>query len=865
MLRLFLKHSLRYFARHKTLTALNILGIALGVTVFIAIRIVNYSALESFKASVDIVAGKANLQVVGDGLRFDERVFREVRGHPDILAATPVVEEVTAMEDIPGEYLQVVGIDAFTNAPLRTYEFAPGQGKEAGEKKFNQEDIYAFSTDPAVIVISESLAARLGIRTGQNAEPIRLRTRDGVRAFKPRFVYRPNEDMPGLDEHLAFMDIANAQVNFGHTGVLNRIDLLVREGADLEAVAADLRAIKGMPDNALVQPPDRRGSQIELMIGAFQLNLTALSLVALLVGMFLIYNTVAAAVVRRRSEIGLLRALGLTARQVQGLFLAEALLQGLAGLVLGLGLGIALAGQLLAAVSQSITSLYIRLSIQELLISPTAILGAVGLTLGAVLLAAWFPSREASRIPPVEALSLGHLREKARLATGRWLVLGLVLLGLCVAFAYASQNGGPAWLSFVSALCCLLGFAFLVPMLSQVLARWLPTPNILSRLAAMQFVQSLHRNAVTIAALATALAMVVGISVMIHSFRTTVEAWLHRSVQADLFIAPAENLDIGPTKTIHPDIVRLAEETEGIAAFNVYRELKTRFRQRPVKVVAVGFPVAADRARLNFIDTLDGATGDGLLRAAAGKDEVVVSEAFARKFGVAPGQTLELATPDGPVRFAIRGIYQDYSTDRGIILMDTATYQRLWKDTGYNSIALYAEPGTTAEELRERLRPGVNALGAYLLYSNQQVRDEVFNTFDQTFAVTYLLQFIGLFIGGLGIFLSLIILIGERTREFGVLRAVGASRGQVESIVLWESALIAVAGILAGITAGLALAWLLSNVINVAFFGWTIAWATPWGFLLSLPFWVLLAALVSAWWPAKSAGRLAIAEAVKME
>ncbi|MEM1059645.1 MAG: FtsX-like permease family protein [Verrucomicrobiota bacterium] len=863
MLRLFFKHSLRYFARHKTLTALNVLGIALGVTVFIAIRIVNYSALESFKASVDIVAGKANLQVVGDGLRFDERVFRDVRAHPEVVAATPVVEEIAALADYPGEYLQIVGVDAFTNDPLRTYQLNPGRPDEGEE--FDTEEAFSFSTDPAIIAISEDLAERLGLVTGENAGVLRVQTRDGVREFRPRFVYQPNEDMPGLDEQLAFMDIANAQVNFGHTGRLNRIDVLVREGADVDAVIADLRALPGLPENALVQPPDRRGSQIELMIGAFQLNLTALSLVALLVGMFLIYNTVSAAVVRRRGEIGLLRALGLSRGQVQSLFMGEALLQGLAGLALGLGLGVALAGQLLSTVSESITSLYIRLSIQELLISPSSLLAAAGLTLGAVFLAAWFPSREAARIPPVEALSLGHLRDKARHTTGRWLALAILFLAFCVGFAWISQSGAPAWLSFLSALFCLLGFAFLVPGLSLLAARWLPRPGVVARLAATQFVQSLHRNAVTIAALATALAMVVGISVMIHSFRTTVEAWLYRSVQADLFIAPAENLDIGPTKTLRPEILPLVRETPGVADYNLYRELRSQYDGRPVKVVAVGFPVAAERARLNFRETEGGRAGRDLLVEAAGQDQVVVSEAFARKFGVGAGDTLELPTPGGAVPFAVRGVYQDYSTERGIVLMDTATYQAHWRDQAHNSLAIYAEPGVSAEELRERLRPGVNALGNFLLYSNQQVRREVFNTFDQTFAVTYLLQFIGLLVGGLGIFLSLIILIGERTRELGVLRAAGASRAQLRGIVLWESGLIALTGTVAGMAAGLVLAWLLSNVINVAFFGWTIAWATPWLFLLSLPLWVMLAALASAWWPARVAGRLDIAAAVKME
>src|SRR5271163_4229154 len=411
MLRLFLTHSLRYFARHPALTALNVIAIALGVTVFLAVQIINHSALESFRASVDIVAGKADLEVIGDGLRFDEQAYPIVDRDPDIAAATPTVEDVASLTDYPGEYLQLLGVDIFSNGPLRTFELHDAQNQKP--------DVVQFLRDPKIIALTRKMSQRLGLKIG---DPLRVDTQTGIETFHIGYILDFGEDAPGADEHLSVMDIANVQENFRHAGKLSRISAIVRPGAAFPAVLARLRG--EVPASVIVQSPDRRNRQIERMIGAFQLNLTALSLISLLVGMFLIYNTVATAVVRRRHEIGVLRALGLSGLQVQALFMAEALVLGIIGSLLGLALGVVLAAQLVGAVSQTITSLYILTSIQNLFISPWAVAAALILCLGAVLLAAWFPAREAASLSPVEALSIGHLEESSARSTGRWLALG---------------------------------------------------------------------------------------------------------------------------------------------------------------------------------------------------------------------------------------------------------------------------------------------------------------------------------------------------------------------------------------------------------------------------------------------------------
>jgi putative ABC transport system permease protein len=849
MLRLFLTHSLRYFARHPALTALNIVGIALGVTVFLAVQIINHSALESFRASVDIVAGKANLECIGDGLRFDEAAYPIVANDPDVVAATPTVEDVATLTDYPGEYLQLLGVDIFSNGPLRTFEL-----KDNHKQK---PDVVSFLRDPKVIALTRKLSQRLGLKIG---DTIRLDTQAGIETFRINYLIEFGEDAPGADEHISVMDIANVQEDFRHAGKLSRISAILRPGADIASVIARLRG--ELPANVIVQSPDRRNRQIERMIGAFQLNLTALSLISLLVGMFLIYNTVATAVVRRRHEIGVLRALGLSGLQVQGLFMAEALLLGIVGSILGLFLGVVMAGQLVGAVSQTITSIYILASIQNLFISPWIVIAALVLCLGAVLLAAWLPAREAALLAPVEALSIGHLEEQSARGTARWTVIGIGLLILAALVAHVALTYGPAWISFGAALFALLGFAFFVPVMSVSFSRYIKPRSVMARIAFGHFAQSLHRTSMAIASLVVALAMVVGISTMIFSFRTTVEDWLTRSIQSDLVIAPAANLVVGNREMIRPGVEEIIAKTPHVT-YDSFRELRVQLQGQSVKLASVRLSVTRD------IEPLALSQGEPLaaVDAAIHDGAVLVSQPFFRKFHLGLGDTINLATPTGRRDFKISGVYIDYTTEGGVILVDWQTYRKYWQDDSINGLFIYIDKksGLTAAQLQADLRPKLAPFGDYLIKSNQELHDQVFRIFDQTFSVTYILQTIGIIISGLGIFLSLSILVTERRREISILRAIGASRRQIEAMVLWEAGIIGLLGSFLGTIAGLALAWILSFVINVSFFGWTISWATPWHFLLGLPVAVIAAALAAGYFPARQAARLDIAEGVKME
>ena len=848
MFSLFLRHCGRQILRHPAMSAVTVLSVALGVALFIGVLVLNRSALSAFRASVDATAGKANLEVSGDGVSMEEELLRTVRSTPGIAAATPLVEQVCLVADHPGEYLQLEGIDLFSNAPFRAFSLEAGGSSES--------DLLEFFRDPRAIALTASLARKLGLRLGDR---ITVRTENGPATFVLRYLVEFHGKAVGADEHLALLDIASAQESFGLVGKLSRISCLLDPGADPERVASRLR--QRLPLSMIVQTPEGRSRRVEKMLGAFELNLTALSLVSLFVAMYMIYNAVEASVVRRRGEIGLLRSLGLQRSGVQILFLGEALVVGGVGVLLGLPLGLLLARSLLGVISESVTAIYALLHIERISVSTGAIGIASVAGLAAVAAAAWFPAREAAGVEPVEAFSLGTLAEKSRRAGPRWAAAALLCWTLSGGLAWLALFAGPAPLSFGAALFALLGFTLLVPLVCRGISARFRFRSVLPRLAMAHFSRSLHHNGITVAALLAALAMYVSVTVMIYSFRRTVDDWLHRTVTADLFVAPAINVRAGTQQALPPEIEQAVASLPSLSAYERYREQRISFRGETVKCAALRFPVAAEYSGLSL------RRGDArrVLTESAGRDRLVVNESFARRFHVEEGDRIEIPTPRGSQPFTVAGVFYDYTTEFGLFLIDWEAFRRYWPEERCQTLGLYLRPGADPEEVRKSLQREIAPLGDWIVYSNREVRKEVFRVFDQTFTVTELLKGITLIVCASGIFLNFVILSVERRREIGVLRSIGVGRGGVEAMLVGEAALLGAIASLLGLLAGTGLSLVLTYVINPAFFGWTVRWAMPWKLLWELPPAVILAAILSAYWPARKCARIPVAEAMRME
>jgi len=830
---------------------LNILSVALGVSVYLATQIANQSANRAFASSVDLVAGKAELEITAPTARLSETVLPRVTAVAGVTAATPIVEGFVSLPDFRGDYLEILGIDVFTNAPFRTFD--PSNFDAGGF------DIQRWLGPPGSIAVSEEFVSQHHLKQG---DKIRARVNGIDRELEIGFLLRSDES---FDPHFAAMDIGWAQEVFGRRGDLSMIQLKLSDPRQRDAVIARLRDI--LPKDVRVATPARRTEEVDKMLGGFQLNLTMMSLVSLLVGMFLIYNTVSASVVRRQHEIGILRSLGVTRNEVRSLFLAEAFVLGAIGSVLGLIGGVVLAHILVRAVSATISSLYVLVNVRDLSLHPWAFILAFVVGLGSVIMSAFFPAQAAAKQQPVAALHGGTRLERSVNPSLGWLFSGLLCVLAAAIFSYLSLSTGPRWLSFGGAFFVLAGFSFLVPRLmfhfsraaGNLLRRFRfrrRNPAIEVQLAAANLSRGLLRNSVTVAALAVAVAMTVGVTVMVFSFRKTVEAWINDTLLADVFITTAGN-EAGGNAFFSAEAFEFLAHHSAVAEADTFREIELPMGDSEITLAVIH----GTRRQFKFV------TGDRteLMRRFHAEPCVFVSESFARRHRVRQNEMLELTTPNGPRAFPIAAVFYDYTRDQGIVYMSAENFTRFWNDDRIHSVALYLREGHGAEEVRKDLWDHFGQKRHFTIFSNQSLRRRVFEIFDQTFAVTHVLLAISLFVAITGIFLSLTILITERRRELAILRAIGASAGQIRKLLLSETAMLGALAAMVGVASGICLALVLTGVINRAFFGWTIRLAFPWRTLAFTPVWILAAAIIAGVVPAWRASRMALADNLRDE
>ncbi len=846
--RLFRWHVLRYLAKHPLLATLNVTTVALGVALYVAIQIANYSANRAFEASVDVVAGKAQLEVYAPARNLPDDLLPIIAHHAGIAAATPIIRGFVTLPDFPGEYLDLLGIDILTNGPFRTFELT--------DFRTRQFDIQQWLRGPRTVAVSEELAGQHHLRAG---DKIKVQINGRATDLTIGYLLRTRGTSANADSHFAAMDIGWAQEFLSRRNTLDSISLRLTDGSDLAKIAAELK--KELPPDCTVAPPARRGEQVEKMLAGFQLNLQAMSLVSLLVGMFLIYNTIEASVVRRRHEIGILRSLGVTRGEVRWLFLGEAVVLGAIGIALGLAGGYLLARALVGTVAETISSLYVLLSVREVSVAPWIWRSAVLLGFASVITAAWFPARAAAALNPVDSLHHGaRIEQSVRLSRG-WILAGGISLLFSVLLSLLALRTGPPWLGFGAAFFVLAGFSSLAPEITARFSRAISAAihrHIELRLAAQNLSRTLLRNSVTIASLAAAVAMTVGVAVMVFSFRQTVGDWINQTLVADLFIGPAANEIAGPTSFVPPAAIEYLKTKPEVAELDTYRGVELPFRKQTIAVAVI-----TGKARRNL--RLRQGRNDEIIPRFYREQCVLISESFSRRYHLAEGDTIELPSPEGRKSFPIAGVFYDYTRDQGTVFLSRKNFLKFWHDDRVNSIALFLKPEANPELVAKDFREHFSRRGEFSIYSNRLLRSRIFEIFDQTFAVTYVLRTIAVLVAVIGIFLGLTTLVTERSRELGIMRSIGASAAQIRRLLLWESGMIGVLASALGLAAGLCLALVLTGVINRAFFGWTIQLAFPWVSLAWTPVWIIAAAVAAGWIPAWRAGRLNVAEAVRSE
>ena len=870
--RLFSQFIVRHLLQERLRSAATILGIALGIAVIIAIQLTNASSVRGFAKALETMSGKTSLEVLnagGAGLGFDELRLRELGWLRAYGQISPVIEGDADVKTGGNmhESVRVLGVDILRDRSFRDYsllEFA-AKGRQPSRQEF-----LTLLVDPHALILTEKFARRHGLQIGSTIE---MTCADQAENFVVRGLLKDEGAGRTLDGNFVLMDIAAAQRAFQRLGRIDRLDVLLHEGQAIDLAEERIKqrlAASETLTGLQVQRPARRGRQVEKMLEAFHFNLTALSYIALLVGLFLIYNTVSISVITRRAEIGTLRALGTTSKQVLALFLAEAALLAVIGCALGVLFGRLLSYGAVKLTATTVNSLYIATAAAPPPLEFKHLVLAFALGLPLSLLAATLPALEAARVTPTAAMR-GHdrLESRFRLRTWYWLA-PLVLLAFAWWFAQQRAVVGLPLFGYASALALVFGAALLVPAVLFVVGRLGRRPLTLlfaveGRLANANLAGAIPRLSISVAALAVSLSMMTAVAVLIGSFRETVVYWVEQTLQADLYMRPATRHNVATNATFSPEAVAQVRAHPAVAAADAFRNFDVPYGGSLVTVGAGEFGVVLERGKLLFKDPANLEAGKAAMRGAIGRDAVVVSESFAIKYDKGVGAAVTLPTPQGARTFQIVAVYYDYSSDRGIVVMHRGTLAKYWGEQLPTSLTVYLQEDASADAVKDELLKALGERYRVLIYTNAGIRQEVLRIFDSTFAITYALEAIAIFVAILGVASTLLTLMLERKRELALLRLIGADRRQVRKMVMIEAALLGGVSQGLGIVVGLLLSLVLIYVINVQSFGWTIQFHLPVLFLLQSSVLILVATTLSGLYPANRAAQMHVAAEVNEE
>ena len=835
-LRLFAWFTLRHFKNHWGRSLAVLLGIGLGAAVFTSVRLAVHATLTSYTRSMARVVGESAVSVIRPGGRVPDHLVAPLLRHPAIAAASPVLMTYVRPAHSEAPFL-LVGIE-----PVLDREF---RGWTAGAENGVDGAIWAtMMAEPGGLVIGRALAETFGWEKGEKVHLAHSRKTD-------RFTVLAVMDPEGLalaeSGRIALCDIATFQEFTGTIGLADRIDLRFKKGAAVDAAAA----VKDLlpPDVSLVASAEESRSG-RGMIRAYELSLTFLSFISLFVGMFLVYSLVALNAASRRGEVAVMRAMGASRRLVFLLFVGEGACIGLFGFLAASPVSGFLVRGLLAGVSRTVSTLFVRVEVDTLFLSPWEILLSFALTVAVSMLAAIQPAREAMSVSPREAMDVAPAAAIRPEAVRRMAFTGV---GFLLAVYPISRLPSPPHVSlsgYAASLFLFLGFALLAPwmlrrsgrLLSPVLLRVGGQPGFL---AAGYLRQSGVQTAISVGALITAVALFTALVVMIHSFRSTVALWVKQSIAGDLYIRPKLDELNRHRDPLPSRVVEAVKGLTGPLERVPLRRLVLQVNGHEHTFEALDLAGYARRSRHIWMGgDLDRIEADLL----NGKG-VAVSEVFANRTGFKAGDRYRVEIGGKVLDAPIVGVFRDYRTRGGVVAFSLHHYAERFADPAWSGVELnMTQTGPEAEKSLDNARAALAACcGASIeMLDGPYLRRAILRIFDETFAITTVLLLIALVVAALGIATTLAVLVIQRSRQMNTIRAVGGSPGQLRRMIFWEAGLIAAVGEAAGLACGFVLSFLLIFVVNRQSFGWTFVYEVDGASILTALPLIFISALAAA-------------------
>jgi putative ABC transport system permease protein len=861
MIALLRSFSLPHLRRHRLRVALTAAGIALGVAAVVAIRLVNDSVTTGMRSIAEEMTGGAHLIVSGDRTGVPEALLDTVKSVAGVAHVTPLVKQTVELRAIDGQpthgRLAIVAVDSLDDAAVPQSVFR--------REDLELPDPLRFVAQPHSIVVTEAFATRHDLVGRLGRAQLEVSTPAGPVTLTVRGVLHANVGA-ALGGNLGIMDTYAAQKVLGRGAKVDELDVALAGVPSLDEVADARERIAAVVGAGFdVERPQNRGRQSERIVHAWQAAVGLLSLVTLFVGAFLIYNTVAVAVAERRREIGILRSLGVSRAAVAAAIVLETLLVAAVGSAFGLGLGLAGARHLLRLTTGMMSALVLDTGVQSLSIAPIEL--AIGLAAGLLLAlgAAAGPALAAARLPPVDALR-ANPPEARRLRLAGWLgVAGAVLLGFSALGCAAPISRHSALLASGTLLALLFGFVLLcpalVPIVSNLVARGLGHLGPVGRVTAAALRRAPARAAVTVCAIAVGCALVVSSSTVAQSFRVSIGAYVARTTVADILVSCSAEVFSPATAPMAPEVAAALSAHPAVAEVQRVRVVDVNLGGRRADLFALDAAAWERRVGFPFIRGEPKRAAQALI---AGEG-LAVSANFAHTFGLDVGDAVSLPTPKGTLSLPIVGVFLDYSTAFGAVVIDRRAYQRHWDDDLTDLFHVYLRPDADVARVRAELQATVGDPYDVFILTTTEVRDKVRTLLDDCFLLIRLQDLVAAAVAVLGLINLLVIAVMERRRELAVLRAIGSSRAQVAAAVILEGVALAWVGLILGVALGLGLGWINVAVVTTLHTGWRFEFHVNAWLLLELAVVVIVAAAAAAGLPARHAARGVIARGLVEE
>ena len=788
-----IKSFLRYFRRRRSLSLLQLLGIACGVAAVIGMTLSARSAISSFTDAVIFLQGRATHTIERTAGPFDEKILAELMRDRAVLHFSPVIDRRLKLKD--GTLIRVLGVDPFLDRDIRP-EFA--RTGFSSKNDHSQSGNLDFLLDEKAVFLEAGIAGRLGITVGGE-----------IHSSKGSFRIAEVFSNPS-EEPLILMDISHAQEIFSLRGYVDHVDLILADDADFTG-----RWAKGFQ----IRSSRQKTETFKGMVRAFRLNLEALSLMALLVAVFLIYNTTMFTVVSRKKDVGILRSIGVSRKETIIAFLVEILILGALGGALGGICGYLLSFFLTKVVGGAISNIYFFLRPVPPSWSALILFSGIGLGALASILGGIYPLIELVRANPVAALQgRAPSRRSGKTALNAARLGIFIVLASTVVLVASGRQVYPAFAAtflFLLGASLLTGFilAFTAPFLKALLTRIGGLPG---RIAAGNIRQNLGRSGVAVAAFMMALSMSIGLDSMIGSFRESLSWWMGTQLRGDLYVSTASDMEV-PS-----DFYKEILADKRIDGIDAYRRAEIELNGKTAFIAAIRSDV------LKRFSDFAWFSGGNEHWDEVGRGDVIVSESFIRNFNVNAGDNITLKGNRGPVKLRVAAAFYDYSTEHGLIIMDRKTYIALFDDRAINSISLFFAPNNPyKDEIIDKVRTEAQQRGLPV-FTKKQFYNNVLQIFDSTFAVTRSMKIMTVIIAFFGIAGALMTLFIERRRDFGILRSLGFSTGQVSAMTLLEALGMGLMSFLLSALVGTAFAFILIKVINLRSFNWTIFFYPHW-------------------------------------